>query len=195
MRNETVSQKNEPGTAKLATVLSLSKSEEHNFSKSVCSTITLIKGEGVEGDAHRGVTVKHRSRVKVDPTQPNLRQVHLIHDELIKELQVKGFNVQASTMGENITTEGIDLLSLPREAELKIGQDAVIKITGLRSPCKQLDSFQKGLTSAVLDKDDEGNLIRKAGIMGVVLVGGNISVGDAIKISFPEKPYFALERV
>jgi MOSC domain-containing protein YiiM len=179
----------------LSTVLSLSKSDEHNFSKSTCSSLTLIKGEGVDGDAHRGVTVKHRSRVKVDPTQPNLRQVHLVHNELIQELQGKGFNVQAATMGENITTKGIDLLSLPRGTELKIGEEAIIEITGLRNPCKQLDNFQKGLTSAVLDKDDEGNLIRKAGIMAVVLAGGKISAGDPIKITLPSKPHYALERV
>lgn len=179
----------------MSTVLSLSKSSEHNFSKLACSSITLIEGEGVAGDAHRGVTVKHRSRVKADPTQPNLRQVHLISSELIQELQGKGFNVQAAIMGENITTEGIDLLSLPRGAKLKFGQKAVIEITGLRNPCKQLDNFQKGLTSAVLDKDDAGKLIRKAGIMGIVLEGGKISIGDTIKISLPSKPYHALERV
>lgn len=179
----------------MSTVLSLSKSDKHNFSKSVCSSITLIKGEGVKGDAHRGILVQHRSRVLADPTQPNLRQVHLIQNELIQELQRKGFNVQAATMGENITTQGIDLSSLPRGAELNLGQEVVIQVTGLRNPCKQLDDFQKGLTSAVLDKDDECKVIRKAGIMAIVLVGGEIAVGDTIDITLPAKPHYALARV
>ncbi len=179
----------------LSSVISLSKSQGHNFSKSVYSSITLVKGEGVDGDAHRGMTVKHRSRVKVDPTQPNLRQVHLIHYELIQELQDKGFNVQAATMGENITTKNIDLLSLPKGTKLKIGKDVILEITGLRNPCKQLDNFQKGLTSAVLDKDDKGNVIRKAGIMAIVLMSGKISIGDSIIIDLPPRPHQILERV
>ena len=179
----------------MSRVLSLSKSDQHEFSKLPCASIALIKGEGVSGDAHRGVTVQHRSRVEVDPAQPNLRQVHLIHHELIQALQEKGFQVFASTMGENITTEGIDLLSLPRGAVLHIGEEAVIEITGLRNPCEQLDDFQKGLMAAVLDKDPQGKLIRKAGIMAMVLAGGNISIGDPIKISLPKKPHHALEPV
>jgi len=179
----------------LKTVFSVSKDNTHNFSKTQCSSIFLIKGEGVEGDAHRGVRVKHRSRVKLDPNQPNLRQVHLIHYELIQELQTKGFNVDASTMGENITTSGIDLLSLPRGTKLAIGNEAVIKVTGLRNPCKQLDKYQSGLTKAVLDIAPDGNIIRKAGIMGVVLNGGEISKDDKIEVTMPPKPYQALERV
>jgi MOSC domain-containing protein YiiM len=179
----------------MPTVVSLSKSQQHTFSKSTCQSITLIQGEGVAGDAHRGVFVKHHSRVKANPCAPNLRQVHLIHHELISELQEKGFNVEAASMGENIMTQGIDLLALPRDTKVNIGQHAVIQITGLRNPCKQLDNYQKGLMTAVLDKDDAGNIIRKAGVMGVVLKGGDIYVGDTIKILFPQKPYLALERV
>ncbi len=141
------------------------------------------------------MTVKHRSRVKVDPTAANLRQVHLIHHELITQLQNQGFDVQASTMGENITTQGIDLLSLPEGAQLHIGQEAVIQITGLRNPCKQLDNFQQGLTAAVLDRDDRGNLIRKAGVMGIVLCSGEISIEDDITINLPAQPHLPLKPV
>lgn len=98
----------------MATVISVSKSDEHTFSKQVLHSITLIAGDGVEGDAHCGKTVQHRSRVKADPTQPNLRQVHLIHSELFEELKEQGFDVAAADLGENITTRGIDLLSLPK---------------------------------------------------------------------------------
>jgi MOSC domain-containing protein YiiM len=180
---------------KTGIVKSVSKSETHTFSKFSCHKIVLLKGLGVEGDAHKGKHVKHRSRVAKDPSQPNLRQVHLIHSELFNELEEKGFNIRDGELGENVTTQGIDLLSLPKGALLKIGETAKIEVTGLRNPCKQLDLLHKGLMKAVLDQDREGNLIRKAGIMGIVLEGGEVRVGDRIAIEFPPKPYLKLERV
>jgi len=176
-------------------VQSVSKSESHTFSKANLDRIVLLKGLGVEGDAHKGEKVKHRSRVAKDPSQPNLRQVHLLHAELFDELAGKGFNIQAGEIGENITTQGIDLLSLPKGAILKIGVSAKIEVTGLRNPCKQLDALQKGLMKAVLDQDEDGNLIRKAGIMGIVAEGGEVLVGSKIIVELPPKPYVKLERV
>ena len=176
-------------------VVSVSQCESHNFSKNQVESICLIEGEGIKGDAHCGITVKHRSRVKKDPSQPNLRQVHLIHNELIGELQQKGFDVHPATMGENITTSGIDLLGLPTDAILKIGKQVKIKITGLRNPCVQLDEYQKGLTAAVLDRDKKGNLIRKAGVMGIVIVGGDVKTGDEIQVVLPQVPHKSLECV
>lgn len=175
-------------------VVSVSRDDVHRFSKVVCSEIELVEGEGVVGDAHRGVTVKHRSRVKADPTQPNLRQVHLIPIEIIEELQSAGFDVEPATMGENITTKGVDLINLPKDTILKIGM-TLIQITGLRNPCGQLDAYQKGLTAAVLDKTENGELVRKAGIMGIVLEGGSIRAGDKIEITLPKLPHQKLERV
>jgi len=177
------------------TVLSVHKSSTHTFSKYTCESITLLKGLGVEGDAHMGEKVKHRSRVARDPSQPNLRQVHLIHAELFDELELKGFAVQPGVLGENITTQGIDLLSLPKDAVLRIGGTAKVRITGLRNPCHQLNAIQDGLMKAVLDTDDEGNLIRKSGIMGVVLEGGEVTVGSAIAVELPKQPHVKLERV
>ena len=176
-------------------VKSVSRSSTHTFSKVICDKIVLIKGLGVKGDAHLGEKVKHRSRVAKDPNQPNLRQVHLIHSELFEELKHKGFNVQNGEMGENISTQGIELLDLPKDTVLNVGQTVKIMITGLRNPCKQIDSIKKCLMKAVLDKDAEGNLIRKAGIMGVVLEGGEINTGDKISIDLPEGPHIKLERV
>ena len=178
-----------------AQVTSVSRSGSHSFSKPTCTSIQLIEGLGVEGDAHSGKTVKHRSRVAMDPSQPNLRQVHLIHSELHDELIEQGFNVAPGVMGENITTKGIDLLGLPRDSMLHIGEKAVIQITGLRNPCKQLEDYQKGLLSAVLDKTPDGELIRKSGVMAIVISGGTIKPDDFIKIQFPEKPHKKLERV
>lgn len=175
-------------------VFALSKRATHNISKINCSRINLLKGFGVEGDIHAGKTVKHRSRVAVDPSQPNLRQVHLIHRELFEELMAKGFTIKAGQMGENITTQGINLLGLPRHSKLHIGQ-VVIKITGLRNPCNQLNSLQEGLLKAVVDQDAQGKLIRKAGIMGIVLQGGLIQLEDAIRIELPPQPFLPLERV
>lgn len=178
-----------------AHVSSVSLSNQHAFSKDTAAHITLLAGLGVEGDAHLGVTVQHRSRVAQDPTQPNLRQVHLIHAELFDELAAKGFAVTPGQLGENITTAGIDLLALPVDAELHIGAAAIVRITGLRNPCAQLDNFQQGLTAAVLDRAPDGKLIRKAGIMGVVLAGGSVRPGDAIRVQLPPEPHRALERV
>jgi MOSC domain-containing protein YiiM len=157
--------------------------------------LLFLEGLGIEGDAHCGETVKHRSRVKIDPTQPNLRQVHLIHSELFSELRSKGFSVEAGTMGENILTQGVDLLSLPKNTLLKMGNDVVLRVTGLRNPCVQLDNYQKGLTQAVLGKDSDGNLVRKAGIMAVVENGGTVKLDDLINLELPSKPYEKLERV
>ena len=147
----------------MGSVLAVSARSGHHFSKTPALSIRLLTGLGVAGDAHMGETVKHRSRVRRDPTQPNLRQVHLIHAELFDELRDKGFAVQPADLGENVTTEGIDLLALPSGTRLHLGTSAVVEITGLRNPCIQIDTFQKGLMAAMLDKDADGNLIRKAG--------------------------------
>jgi len=173
-------------------IISLSKSATHTFNKYTCDKINLLTGLGVEGDTHMGKGMKHRSR---NPKLPNLRQVHLMHSELFDELKAKGFIVEAARMGENITTRNIALLDLPRNTILSIGEHVRLKVTGLRNPCNQINSIQPGLMEAVLDKDDNGNLIRKAGIMSIVISGGEIVVGDEIKIELPEKPYEKLEPV
>lgn len=172
-------------------VTAVARSASHEFSKNPVPRIHLLAGQGVEDDAHRGTTVQHLSRIARDPTQPNLRQVHLIHAELHDELAARGFDVGASDMGENITTRGIDLLALPAGARLTIG-DAVIEITGLRNPCVQLDRFRPGLMAAVLDRDTEGNLIRKAGVMAIVIASGPVSPGDVIHVALPAGPRRAL---
>ncbi len=164
------------------------------MSKLVRPSIKLLQGLGVEGDAHAGMTVKHRSRVRQDPSRPNLRQVHLMMMELIETLNDQGFDLAPGLMGENITTRGIELLALPRGARLHFGE-AVVEVTGLRNPCAQLDDLRPGLMTAVLDRGPDGSLIRKAGIMGIVLRGGIVNPGDRIEVELPEPPFVALERV
>ena len=155
----------------------------------------MLAGLGVEGDAHLGVTVQHRSRVAVDPTRPNLRQVHLIHGELFDDLRDEGHAVTPGELGENVTTRGIDLLGLPRDTILRIGADAVVRVTGLRNPCQQINTFQSGLLKKVLGQDETGAVVRKAGIMAVVLVGGDVRPGDPIVVELPVRPAIALECV
>ena len=179
----------------LSRVVAVSASSAHTFSKRGAAHIVLLAGLGVEGDAHCGVTVKHRSRVARDPTQANLRQVHLLHAEVFDELAAKGFTVAASDLGENITTRGLDLLALPMDTELRIGAAAVVRLTGLRNPCPQLDYFQSGLMSALLDRPAGGMLVRKAGVMGVVLASGPVCAGDQIQVRLPDEPHRPLERV
>jgi MOSC domain-containing protein YiiM len=176
-------------------VVAVSRGKSHSFSKSTEMSIRLLKGLGVEGDAHMGETVKHRSRVRVDPTQPNLRQVHLVHGELHDELMTAGFKLHPGDIGENITTRGIDLLALPVGTVLRVGATAVLGVTGLRNPCTQLDGFQQGLTAAVLDRDAAGNLVRKAGVMSVVLEGGEVVPGDPIVVELPPEPHLPLAPV
>jgi len=175
-------------------VFSVSFAGAHRFSKARALQIRLIAGLGVEADAHAGATVKHRSRVEKDSTQPNLRQVHLMHAELFEELARKGFTVGPGDLGENITTQGLDLLSLPRGALLHMGE-AVIEITGLRNPCSQLDAFRPGLMKATLERAPDGSLVRKAGVMGIVLAGGFVHPGDAIRVQTPRGPLSRLEPV
>jgi MOSC domain-containing protein YiiM len=176
-------------------VVGVSRDSQHAFSKAAAASIRLLAGLGVDGDAHAGVTVQHLSRVRADPSQPNLRQVHLMHAELFDELRAAGFAVEAGQLGENITTRGIDLLGLPSGARLRIGDNAVVEVTGLRNPCAQLDRFAPGLMAATLARAPDGSLIRKAGVMGIVIVDGTVAPGDALLIDLPAAPHRPLERV
>jgi hypothetical protein len=170
------------------TVAAVHASDDHHLWKATRPAIRLVAGLGVEGDAHRGATVQHRSRVARDPTQPNLRQVHLIHGELHDELRLAGFDVGPGQMGENITTRGLAVLDLPVGTRLHLGEQAVVEVTGLRNPCRQLDGLAPGLMAAVLDRDDLGTLVRKAGIMAVVASGGVVAPGDPITVELPAGP-------
>jgi len=176
-------------------VTAVSSSAEYTFTKPTCAAITLLEGLGVEGDVHMGATVKHRSRVARDPTQPNLRQVHLMHSELHDELRADGFAVGAGQLGENITTRGLALLELPANTRLFIGSDAVIEVTGLRNPCVQIDRFRPGMLARVVGRDAQGNVVRKAGIMSIVRSGGVVRPGDRIRVELPEHPHVRLDVV
>jgi len=176
-------------------VLAVHRSSSHSFSKFAEEAITLVTGLGVEGDAHAGSTVQHRSRVRRDPGQPNLRQVHLLHAELFDELMAAGFAVWPGELGENVTTRGVDLLALPTGTRLRLGGHAVVELTGLRNPCSQIDRFQAGLMAAVLDRDAQGALVRKSGVMAVVLEGGEVRPGDAVAVLLPDGPPQPLEPV
>jgi MOSC domain-containing protein YiiM len=170
-------------------VIGVSRSATHTFSKRAATSIRLLAGLGVEGDAHLGRTVKHRSHVARDPTRPNLRQIHLMHAELFDELHRAGYAIAPGDLGENITTAGLALLALPTGARLHVGASAILEVTGLRNPCSQLERFRKGLMAAVLDRDADGNLVRKAGVMAVVTTGGDVMPGDAIRVELPPLPY------
>ena len=178
-----------------AQVIAVARSAGHTFSKTQQASVRLSAGLGVEGDAHRGATVKHRSRVARDPTQPNLRQVHLIHAELYDELRAAGFPVEPGDLGENVTTRGLDLLGLPVGARLRLGAEVVVEITGLRNPCVQLDHFHPGLLAAVVSRGADGQIVRKAGVMGIVCTGGEVSTGVSIEVELPAPPHRALEVV
>ncbi|MFD1146976.1 MOSC domain-containing protein [Saccharothrix hoggarensis] len=170
-------------------VAAVSLSGDHTFTKPTQDVITLVAGLGVAGDAHQGVTVKHRSRVRRDPTQPNLRQVHLMHAELHDELNALGFDVAAGRLGENVTTRGVDLLGLPTGTRLRLGPHAVVEVTGLRNPCPQIEAFREGLLKEVVGRDEHGNVVRRAGIMSIVLVGGEVRPGDGIQVELPAEPH------
>ena len=183
------------GPTRNAQVVAVHLSGTHSFSKFTEDAITLVEGLGVAGDAHSGRTVQHRSRVARDPSQPNLRQVHLLHAELFDELIASDFPMWPGDLGENITTRGLDLLGLPTGTRLRIGAQAVVEVTGLRNPCSQIDRFQRGLTAAVLARDAQGRLVRKAGVMGIVLAGGEVRTGDVIAVGLPQGAHRPLEPV
>jgi MOSC domain-containing protein YiiM len=176
-------------------VMSVHLSPSHTMSKPAVDRVRLVEGIGVDGDAHAGSTVQHRSRVARDPTQPNLRQVHLIAAELHAELSATGFAVAPGAMGENVTTRGIDLVAVPTGTRLRLGPHAVVEITGLRNPCRQLEGVQPGLQAAVLDHDPAGALIRRAGVMAVVIAGGEVRPGDEIELQLPPPPHRPLAPV
>lgn len=176
-------------------VVAVSVSDAHTFSKPNRDVIRLLAGIGVEGDAHAGVTVKHRSRVARDPSQPNLRQVHLMQSELHDEVVADGFSVRPGDLGENITTRGIDLLGLPTGTLLHVGPTAIVEVTGLRNPCTQIDDFQRGLLARVVGRDADGNVVRRAGIMGIVREGGEVRPDEPIGVELPAGPHRPLERV
>jgi len=177
-----------------ARVVAVSAKAEHGVDKTNRQAIRLVAGEGVEGDAHCGATVKHRSRWRRDPTQPNVRQVHLLHEELFAELAAQGYAIAPGLMGENVTTRGVDLLALPVGAVLRLGAAAAVQVTGLRNPCYQLDELQPGLMAACLERR-EGELVRKAGVMAVVLAGGEVQAGDVIGVDLPGGPHAPLKPV
>jgi MOSC domain-containing protein YiiM len=178
-----------------ARVTAVSRSATHTLCKPNRDRIRLLAGLGVEGDAHQGEFVRHRSRVARDPKQLNLRQVHLLHAELHDELRASGFEVSAGHMGENVTTRGVDLLGLPAGTRLHLGASAVVEVTGLRNPCQQLNRIQCGLMAATLERDVYGKLIRKAGVMAIVLTGGEVRPGDRIRVELPPPPHRALAPV
>jgi MOSC domain-containing protein YiiM len=179
----------------MAYVTAVSRSGAHSFSKPNATSIRLVAGLGVEGDAHLGERVKHRYLVRKNPAAPNLRQVHLMHEELFDALRGRGFDVQPGALGENVTTRGLDLLGLPEGARLRLGGEAVIQVTGLRHPCRQIEAFQPGLLAEVLEKDAEGHLIRKAGVMAIVLAGGEVKPGDPITAELPAGAHVPLRSV
>jgi MOSC domain-containing protein YiiM len=176
-------------------VTAVSRSPTHSLTKPTADSIRLVAGLGVDGDAHQGATVKHRSRIARFGGTPNLRQVHLIHAELFDELREAGFMISPGHMGENVTVRGLDLLALPAGARLYLGQAAVVEVTGLRNPCRQLDKLEPGLMAATLARDGAGNLVRKAGIMGIVLKGGEVHQGDPIRVELPAPPHQPLAPV
>ena len=178
-----------------ASVVSVSRDSEHRFSKPVVDEIVLVEGLGVEGDAHAGTTVQHRSRVARDPSQPNLRQVHLVHAELFDEVGGDGFAVAPGELGENVTTRGVDLLGLPRGTVLRLGPDAVVEVTGLRNPCVQIDGLEAGLMRQLVTRDDDDQVVRKAGVMAVVLAGGRVAPDDEVVVELPQGAHEALQPV
>lgn len=176
-------------------MLAVCRDGAHRFSKEPVDEVDLVAGLGVAGDAHAGRTVQHLSRVRRDPSAPNLRQVHLIAAELLAELREGGFDVAPGRLGENVTTTGLDVLALPTGTLLRLGGDAVVEVTGLRNPCLQLDRYQRGLQQAVLDRAPDGGLIRRAGVMGVVVTGGVVRPGDPIGVTLPAGEHRPLEPV
>jgi MOSC domain-containing protein YiiM len=173
-------------------VVAVCAAPKHRFSKTPCLSIALVAGLGVEGDAHFGSLVRHRYLARRNPRAPNIRQVHLIPVELFDELQAVGYDVAPGDLGENIVTAGLDLESLPLDTELRICS-AAVRLTGLRTPCVLIDRFSAGLKTRLV-ADGPGPPFR-AGVMGVVTVGGVVLPGDRIRTVFPAAPRLELPSI
>ena len=167
------------------TVLSVSRDDKHRFSKPTVSSIRLVAGFGVEGDSHAGATVQHLYEKKRNPSAPNLCQVHFMAAELFDDLVPTGYTVAPGELGENVTTEGINLMSLPLGTQLHLGAQAVVSVTGMRSPCSLINGYQKGLMKQLIKTDAAGTVHRRGGIMGVVVRGGVVNPGDCIRVELP----------
>ena len=176
-------------------VTGLAVAPRHRFSKDSVAEVRLLAGHGVEGDAHAGATVQHRSRKRWRPQDPNLRQVHLLATELLEELRGKGYDVGPGRLGENVTTSGVDLLALPTGTVLRLGDEAEVEVTGLRNPCVQIDRYSAGLMAQVVGRDGDGEVVRRAGVMGIVLRSGTVRVGDRLTVVLPAAPHHALRPV
>lgn len=176
-------------------VVAVHRSARHTFSKESVDRIRVVEGWGVEGDAHAGTTVQHRSRVRFSPAQPNLRQVHLIHAELLDDLAAAGHPVGPGDLGENLTTRGLDLLGLPVGARLHLGDQAVVVVSGLRNPCKQIEAFRPGLLEHVLRPRESGPPALLAGVMGTVARSGDVVAGDPVEVELPPGPHRYLAKV
>lgn len=179
----------------MSAVVAVHRDASHRFSKVAQDHVELVVGHGIVGDAHAGATVKHRSRVRRDPSAPNLRQVHLLHAELFDEVARAGHLVAPGDLGENVTTLGVDLLALPTGARLHLGDHAVVEVTGLRNPCRQIDHFQDGLLRHVVGPGADGELVRETGVMAVVVEGGTVRPDDAVRVVLPDGPHVPLAPV
>lgn len=176
-------------------VVAVHRSPKHSFSKQSVDRIMLMEGLGVEGDAHMGTKVKHRHHARYYPDRPNLRQVHLIAQELIDEINAEGFDVLPGALGENITTQGIDLINLPRGTRLHLGHDAIVEVTGLRSPCVLIERFREGLLKRLVGAREDGSPLLLSGIMGIVVKGGDVATRDGVDVRLPTGPHVRLEKV
>ena len=175
-----------------AKVIAVSRKATHKFSKNNQLAIDLVAGFGVSGDAHYGQTVQHRYDKKKDPNRPNLRQVHLIQSELFDWVANKGYAIAPGDLGENITTRGIDLLALPLGTRLKLGESAIVELTGLRHPCKLINSLGQNLMDVMKDSTPKGEMRPKAGVMSVVIESGKIMPDDEVVVFLPNGPFVPL---
>ena len=173
-----------------AKVMAVSLAAQHGFAKQPQACIRLLAGEGVEGDAHRGTTVQHLYQVRRDPSKPNLCQVHLFAAEKLGELAAAGYPLGPGEIGENVLTCGVDLLALPRGTRVRLGAQAVVEITGLRTPCSQIDGYRTGLQKLLWGpRDAKGKRERRAGVMAVVVTGGEVLPGDPLVVELPLEPH------
>lgn len=172
-------------------VVAVSSDRGHRFSKMPQRDILLVEGHDVEGDAHAGPFVRHRYLARRQPRLPNLRQAHLIPSELFGMLRSCGYEIDPGQLGENITTAGLDLESLPLGTRILLGPTASVELTGLRTPCALIDRFRSGLKQHLLAFAKTGPAFR-CGVMGVARTGGRVAAGDVAGVVLPSPPVRAL---
>jgi MOSC domain-containing protein YiiM len=144
--------------SKKGTILSVNISDKKGEKKHNIGSCLLIKGLGMESDAHAGMEI---------------RQVSLLAKESIQKIWDKGLDVQYGDFAENFTTEGIILHELPVGTRFKVGRKVELRLTQIGKICHDRCAIFAQVGDCVMPRE---------GIFAEVITGGEVAVGDILEV-------------